>query len=120
MRSAEVFRYRLGNRSALDWVIDQYQVTTDKKTGQVSDCNAWGEERDDPEYIVRLVKQVVTVSLETMALVDGLPKDFGGPPRAGVSDAKSEPEPKVKEDGGKRPKFELKSDGPKQRRLRET
>ncbi|MCW5767921.1 MAG: N-6 DNA methylase [Phycisphaeraceae bacterium] len=76
----DVYRYRLGNRSALEWVIDQYQVYTDPKTGITSDCNAWGEERDDPEYIVRLVKQVVTVSLETMKLVDALPKDFGGPP----------------------------------------
>ena len=49
----DVFRYRLGNRSALEWVIDQYQVYTDPKTGQVSDANAWGEEHDDPEYIVR-------------------------------------------------------------------
>lgn len=116
----EVFRYRLGNRSALEWVIDQYQVTTDKKTGQVSDCNAWGEERDDPEYIVRLVKQVVTVSVETMKIVDGLPKEFGGPPRvqpepapatAGHADA---PKP-----GPLQPKFELKCDDrPKQNRLR--
>jgi predicted helicase len=78
----EVYRYRLGNRSALEWVIDQYQVSTDKRTGIVSDCNAWGEERDDEEYIVRLVKQVVTVSLETMKIVDSLPPDFGGPPKA--------------------------------------
>ena len=76
-----VYRYRLGNRSALEWVIDQYQVYTDPKTGQVSDANAWGEERDDAEYIVRLVKQVVTVSLETMKIVEHLPKDFGGPPK---------------------------------------
>jgi predicted helicase len=75
-----VYRYRLGNRSALEWVIDQYQVSTDKRTGIVSDCNAWGEERNDEEYIVRLVKQVVTVSIETMKIIDDLPKDYGGPP----------------------------------------
>ncbi|MHB0939291.1 MAG: type ISP restriction/modification enzyme [Armatimonadota bacterium] len=66
----EVYHYRLGNRSALEWVIDQYQVTTDKRSGITSDPNR----EDDPEYIVRLLGRVVTVSLETVKLVDGLPK----------------------------------------------
>jgi len=62
------FRYRLGNRSALEWVIDQYQVSTDTRSGITSDPNRL----DDPEYIVRLVKQVVTVSVETVELVNQL------------------------------------------------
>jgi len=66
----EVFEYRLGNRSALDWVIDQYQVTEDKRSGIKSDPNR----PDDPEYIVRLVGQVVRVSLETVKIVKALPK----------------------------------------------
>lgn len=62
---AEAFDYRLGNRSALEWVLDQYQVTTDKRSGIVSDPNRAEEE----EYIVRLVGKVITVSLETVRLV---------------------------------------------------
>ena len=58
----EVFDYRLGNRSALEWVIDQYQVSEDKRSGIRSDPNR----ADDPEYIVRLVGQVVRVSVETV------------------------------------------------------
>jgi len=69
----EVFQYRLGNRSALDWVIDQYRRKTDKRSGITSDPNR----PDDPEYIVRLVGQVVHVSLETVRIVAGLPEDFG-------------------------------------------
>ena len=65
----EVFEYRLGNRSALDWIIDQYQVSTDKRSGITNDPNR----ADDPQYIVRLIEQVVTVSLETVKLVDSLP-----------------------------------------------
>jgi len=61
----EVYEYRLGNRSALEWVIDQYRVSTDKRSGIVNDPNR----DDDPEYIVRLIGQVVTVSLETVRLV---------------------------------------------------
>jgi predicted helicase len=65
----EVFEYRLGNRSALDWIVDQYQVSTDKRSGIVNDPNR----ADDPEYIVRLIGQVTTISLETVKIVKGLP-----------------------------------------------
>lgn len=68
----EVFQYRLGNRSALDWVIDQYQIKTDKRSGIVNDPNRL----DDEQYIVRLIGQVITVSLETVKIVDSLP-DLG-------------------------------------------
>ena len=59
----ETFDYRLGSRSALDWIIDQYQVK-----GQ-SDPNR----EDDPGYIVRLVGQVVRVAVETLRIVNDLP-----------------------------------------------
>ncbi len=65
----QAFEYRLGNRSALEWVIDQYQVTTDKRSGLTSDPNR----PDDPSYIARLIGQVVTVSLATVEVVAGLP-----------------------------------------------
>jgi predicted helicase len=68
----EVFEYRLGNRSALDWVIDQYQVSTDKRSGITSDPN----NPDDEEYIVRLVGQVVRVSVETVKIVNALPTEY--------------------------------------------
>ena len=68
----EVFEYRLGNRSALEWVIDQHQVSTDKRSGIVSDPNC----TDDPEYIVRLVGQVIRVSVETVKIVKDLPAEF--------------------------------------------
>jgi predicted helicase len=71
----EVFEYRLGNRSALEWVIDQYQVSEDKRSGIRSDPNR----ADDPEYIVRLVGQVTRVSVETAGAVKNLPVDFGAP-----------------------------------------
>jgi predicted helicase len=71
----ETFEYRLGNRSALEWVIDQYQVTEDKHSGIRSNPNR----PDDPEYIVRLVGQVIRVSLETVKLVKSLPALAGAP-----------------------------------------
>jgi predicted helicase len=65
----ETYEYRLGNRSALEWVIDQYQVGTDKRSGITNDPNR----PDDPQYIVHLIAQVITVSLETMKIVKSLP-----------------------------------------------
>jgi predicted helicase len=67
---SEVFEYRLGNRSALDWIIDQYQVSTDKRSGITNDPNRL----DDPQYIIRLIGKVVTVSLETMKIIKALPE----------------------------------------------
>jgi predicted helicase len=63
---ANVDEYKLGNRSALDWIIDQYQVSTDKRSGITNDPNR----DDDPTYIIRLIKKVVTVSVETVVLVE--------------------------------------------------
>jgi predicted helicase len=66
----ETFEYRLGNRSALEWIVDQYRVTTDQRSGIVNDPNRL----DDPQYIRRLIGKVITVSLETVKIVKGLPK----------------------------------------------
>ncbi len=68
----KTFAYRLGNRSAREWVIDQYQVKEDKRSGIRSDPNR----ADDKEYIVRLVGQLVRVSLETARILKGLPEKY--------------------------------------------
>lgn len=65
----EAFEYKLGNRSALEWIIDRYQIHRDKRSGIVNDPNR----ADDQEYIVRLIGKIITVSLETMRLVTCLP-----------------------------------------------
>ena len=66
---AQAFEYRLGTRSALEWVIDQYRVKTDKRSGIVNDPNR----ADDPQYIVKLIGKVITVSLETVNIIENLP-----------------------------------------------
>jgi predicted helicase len=65
----EVFEYKLGNRSALEWIIEEYQVSKDKRSGIINDPNWY----DDPQYIVRLVEQVVAVSVATVQLIKSLP-----------------------------------------------
>jgi predicted helicase len=66
----QAFDYRLGNRSALEWVIDQYQIKTDKRSGIVNDPNR----ADQPDYIVSLIQRVITVSVETVKIINALPE----------------------------------------------
>ena len=66
---AAVYEYRLGNRSALEWIVDQYRIKTDKRSGIVNDPNR----TDQPQYIVDLIARVITVSLKTVEVVDRLP-----------------------------------------------
>ena len=66
---AEAYDYRLGNRSALEWVVDQYRVKRDKRSGIVNDPNRESE----PRYIVDLIGRVIYVSLRTVEIVKNLP-----------------------------------------------
>ncbi|HMO11013.1 MAG TPA: damage-inducible protein, partial [Actinotalea sp.] len=66
-------RYMLGSRSALEWVLDRYQVKTDTPSGIVNDPNDWSREVGNPRYILDLIAKVTTVSVETMRIVDALP-----------------------------------------------
>ena len=66
----EAYGYVVNGRSAIEWLMDRYQVRTDKASGIVNDPNEYS---DDPRYIVDLVKCVVTVSMETLNVVNMLP-----------------------------------------------
>ena len=63
-------RYVVNGRSPLDWVIDRYQLKTDKASGIVNNPNDYS---DDPRYIVDLIEKLITVSMQTMEIVDALP-----------------------------------------------
>ncbi|MGO1198808.1 MAG: DEAD/DEAH box helicase [Dermabacteraceae bacterium] len=67
------YRYQLGSRSAIEWIIRQYQITTDKASGIVNDPNQWGIEHGNPRYILDLLQKVVTVSVRTVEITEALP-----------------------------------------------
>ena len=67
------YRYQLGSRSAIEWIIRQYQVTTDKASGIVNDPNQWGLEHGNPRYILDLLQKVITVSVRTVEIIEALP-----------------------------------------------
>ena len=66
--------YRLGSRSALDWLIDRYQVRTDGSNGITNDPNDWAVEHRQPRYILDLVKRVTTVSVRSVQIMRELPE----------------------------------------------
>lgn len=69
---AEADEYMLGSRSAIEWLIDRYQVKTDKASGIVNDPNDWADEVGNPRYIVELIGRVTRVAMETVRIVDSL------------------------------------------------
>jgi predicted helicase len=70
----EAFDYVVNGRSPIEWVLDRYQVKVDKDSGINNDPNDWGKEHGEPRYILDLILRLVTVSLETMKIVKGLPR----------------------------------------------
>ena len=70
----QAHQYRLGSRSALDWLIERYQVRTDTNSGITNDPNDWATEHGDPRYIIDLIKRITTVSVRTVEIAQGLPK----------------------------------------------
>jgi predicted helicase len=73
----EAYDYILNGKSAIEWILDRYQVKIDEKTGIKNDPNDWAREHDQPRYILDLILRVITVSLETLKIVRSLPRlDF--------------------------------------------
>ena len=69
-----VYDYVVNGRSPVEWVMDRYQVKTDKASGITNDPNDWGREHNNPQYILNLLLSVMTVSLKTQEIVNGLPE----------------------------------------------
>ena len=70
----EAYDYVVNGKPAIEWVMERQAVTTDKKSGIVNDANLWATETmSDPAYPLELLMRIVTVSLETKKIVEGLP-----------------------------------------------
>jgi predicted helicase len=67
------YRYVLGARSAIEWIMDRYRIKKDNPSGIINDPNDWSREVEDPRYIIDLLARIVTVSLETLKVIDTLP-----------------------------------------------
>ena len=64
------YEYVVNGKSALEWVMERFQVKTDKESGIVNDPNTASE---DPRYVLDLILRVIETSLQSVELIDKLP-----------------------------------------------
>ncbi len=73
----KAYDYVVNGKSAIEWVMERYQVSTHKESGIVNDPNDWAKEVGNPRYILDLLLSVINVSVQTVDIVNSLPKvDF--------------------------------------------
>jgi predicted helicase len=66
----EAYEYEVNGKSAIEWIMDRYEVKVDKDSGILNDPNAWS---NDPRYVLDLVKRIVRVSVRSVNVIKGLP-----------------------------------------------
>jgi predicted helicase len=75
---AKAYEYVVNGKSAIEWIMERYAVTTHKESGIVNDPNDWAKEIGNPRYILDLLLSIINVSVQTVDIVNSLPKvDFG-------------------------------------------
>ncbi len=70
----KAYEYIVNGKSAIEWIVERYCVSRDKKSLIMNDCNDWGKEHHKPRYILDLLLSVINVSVQTVDIVKALPK----------------------------------------------
>lgn len=74
---AKAYEYIVNGKSAIEWVMERYQITVHPESGIKNDPNDWAEETGNPRYILDLLLSIINVSVQTVDLINSLPKlDF--------------------------------------------
>ena len=68
------YEYVVNGKSAIEWVMERYAITTHKDSGITNNPNDWATEHNNPRYILDLLLSVISLSVETVEIVNGLPK----------------------------------------------
>ncbi|MFZ4680516.1 MAG: type ISP restriction/modification enzyme, partial [Flavobacterium sp.] len=75
---AQAYQYVVNGKSAIEWIMERYQISTHKESGITNNPNDWATETGNPRYILDLLLSVINVSVQTVEIVNSLPKvDFG-------------------------------------------
>ena len=71
----DAYKYIINGKSPVEWVVDRYKKTIDKKSKTHNDPNSFSlETENNPTYILELIQKIITVSIETQKLINKLPK----------------------------------------------
>jgi predicted helicase len=68
------YEYIVNGKSAIEWIMDRYCISQDKKSGIINDANDWCEEVGNPRYIIDLLHSIINLSVKTVEIVNNLPK----------------------------------------------
>lgn len=71
---SKAYEYIVNGKSAIEWIMERYAITTDKKSGIVNDPNDWCKEVNDEKYIFNLLLRIINVSVKTVDIINSLPK----------------------------------------------
>jgi len=71
---AKAYEYVVNGKSAIEWIMERYQITTHKESGIRNDPNDWAKEVGNPRYILDLLLSIINVSVQTVDIVNGLPR----------------------------------------------
>jgi len=71
---AKAYEYVVNGKSAIEWIMERYQVTTHKESGIKNDPNDWADEVSNPRYILDLLLSIISVSIKTVEIVGSLPE----------------------------------------------
>ena len=75
---AKAYDYVVNGKTAIEWIMERYQVTTHKESGITNNPNDWAAEINNPRYILDLLLSIINVSVQTVDIVEALPKpNFG-------------------------------------------
>ena len=80
---AQALQYTVSGRSPLQWLVERWQVKTEKESGIVNDPNAWMPQ--NPRYILNLIGSLIHVGIESTKIIKGLPKEIGVEEKEGVA-----------------------------------
>lgn len=88
----KAYEYVVNGKIAIEWVMDRYQITTQKESGILNDPNDWAKENGKPRYILDLLLSVINGSVQTVEIVKSLPKLDEGALPSGVQEVAIEQE----------------------------
>jgi predicted helicase len=70
----KAYEYVVNGKSAIEWIMERYQITTHKDSGITNNPNDWANEVGNPRYILDLLLSIINVSVQTVDIVNNLPK----------------------------------------------
>ena len=65
----ESYDYIVNGKSAIDWIMNRYQINTDKNSLIKNDPNLYLEEINDYKYIVNLIKKIINLSIKSLDII---------------------------------------------------